>query len=101
MNTSPQYSYCFDSQWFIRWNIPAIRDGKHLFEHEMLLDFDLLDRDRSRQKSVRKHLTIGFTDQKLTAGEKIRFMCSTDFQKTLRAGIAEAKKQHAGYIGDM
>ena len=100
MTTSPRYSYCFDSQWFIRWNIPAIRDGKHLFEHEMLLDFDLLDRDRTRQKSIRKHLSIGFTDKKLSAGEKIRFMCTTDFQETLRLGIAEAKQQHAGYTGE-
>ncbi|HKK33124.1 MAG TPA: hypothetical protein VJ934_06115 [Desulfomicrobiaceae bacterium] len=101
MNTSPKYSYCFDSQWFIRWNIPAVRDGKDLFEHEMLLDFDLLDQDRTKKKSVRKHLTIGFTDRKLNAGEKVRFMCTSDFQETLRTGIIEAKKQHAGYSGNI
>jgi hypothetical protein len=99
MQPLPAYEFCFDSQWLIRWNVPTVRDGREVFEHEMLLDFELLDRSRVKQKIFRKHMVIGRTENKLKADEKIRYMCSPGFQKTLQAGIAATQNEQAGYTG--
>ena len=99
----PTTEFAWDKNWSIEWNVPREltdeekKETAKLYDHNLVIAFDLQDPERNPLKEEYRAITILTTKEMLTLEERLNLLTSRKTRKEIIENLVKAKEELAGY----
>ncbi len=99
----PTIEYAWDKNWSIEWNVPreVTIEGEiettTYYDHNLVIEFDLQDPDRTPLKEESRAITLLTTKEMLNIEERLNLLTSRKTRREIIENLANAKEELAGY----
>ena len=99
----PTTEFAWDKNWSIEWNVPrevtdeGEKETTTLYDHNLVIAFDLQDPERNPLKEEYRAITILTTKEMLTLEERLNLLTSRKTRQEIIENLVKAKEELAGY----
>ena len=99
----PEIKYAWDKQWVIEWNVPRREtagkgpDRVVGYDHNLVIQLDLQDGERSHVREFTRSITLFSTDHMLTVEDRIRHLTGREIRRQIIDNLVSLKSELSGY----
>ena len=99
----PEIQYAWDKQWSVEWNVPRAETRKGIsgafagYEHRLVIQLDLQDKDRRHVNEFTRRITLFTTDHMLTVEERIAHLTGREVRQQIIDNLILLKDELSGY----